>query len=75
MITVSAVPYKNPNNYLKVSGRLAEQLARTDPNGAIWVNQFDNVANRDGHVRTTAQEMWQQTGVVDPGPDGGRPQT
>jgi cysteine synthase len=66
LIEVPAVPYKNPNNYVKVSGRLAEQLARTDPNGAIWANQFDNVANRDGHVRTTAQEIWQQTsGKVD----------
>ena len=62
LIEVPAVPYKNPNNYIKVSGRLAEQLARTDPNGAIWANQFDNVANRDGHVRTTAQEIWEQTG-------------
>ncbi|MEO5323738.1 cysteine synthase A [Mesorhizobium sp. CC13] len=62
LIEVPAVPYKNPNNYVKVSGRLAEQLARTDPNGAIWANQFDNVANRDGHVRTTAEEIWEQTG-------------
>lgn len=62
LIEVPAVPYKNPNNYVKVSGRLAEQLARTDPNGAIWANQFDNVANRDGHIRTTAEEIWQQTG-------------
>jgi len=62
LIEVPAVPYKNPNNYVKVSGRLAEQLARTEPNGAIWANQFDNVANREGHVRTTAQEIWQQTG-------------
>ena len=60
------MPYKNPNNYVKVSGRLAEQMAATDPNGAIWANQFDNVANRDGHVRTTAQEIWTQTdGKVD----------
>ncbi|WP_157019263.1 cysteine synthase A [Mesorhizobium xinjiangense] len=66
LIEVPAVPYKNSNNYIKVSGRLAEQLARTDPNGAIWANQFDNVANRDGHVVTTAQEIWQQTdGKVD----------
>ncbi len=51
---------------MKVSGRLAEQLARTEPNGAIWANQFDNIANRDGHVRTTAQEIWRQTeGKVD----------
>jgi cysteine synthase A len=62
LIEVPAVPYKNPNNYVKVSGRLAEQLAKSDPNGAIWANQFDNVANRDGHIRTTAQEIWTQTG-------------
>jgi cysteine synthase A len=66
LIEVPAVPYKNPNNYVKVSGRLAEQLARTEANGAIWANQFDNVANREGHVRTTAQEIWAQTdGKVD----------
>jgi cysteine synthase A len=66
LIEVPAVPYKNPNNYVKVSGRLAEQLARSEPNGAIWANQFDNVANRDGHIRTTAQEIWVQTdGKVD----------
>ena len=62
LLEVPAVPYKNPNNYVKVSGRLAEQLAKSDPNGAIWANQFDNVANREGHVRTTAQEIWEQTG-------------
>lgn len=62
LIEVPAVPYKNPNNYVKLSGRLAESLARTDPNGAIWANQFDNVANRDGHIDTTAQEIWKQTG-------------
>jgi len=62
LIEVPAVAYKNPNNYVKVSGRLAEQLARTEPGGAIWANQFDNVANRDGHIVTTAQEIWQQTG-------------
>ena len=66
LLEVPAVPYKNPDNYVKVSGRLAEQLARTDPNGAIWANQFDNVANRDGHAKTTAQEIWTQTdGRVD----------
>jgi cysteine synthase len=66
LIEVPAVPYRNPNNYVKVSGRLAEQLARTEPNGAIWANQFDNIANRDGHIRTTAQEIWRQTeGKVD----------
>ena len=62
LIEVPAVPYKNPNNYVKVSGRLAEQLARTEPQGAVWANQFDNVANRDGHARTTAEEIWEQTG-------------
>lgn len=62
LIEVPAVPYKNPNNYVKVSGRLAAQLARTEPNGAIWANQFDNVANRDGHIHTTAAEIWEQTG-------------
>ncbi|SMH49522.1 cysteine synthase A [Mesorhizobium australicum] len=62
LIEVPAVPYKNPNNYVKVSGRLAEQLAKTEPAGAIWANQFDNVANRDGHIVTTAQEIWDQTG-------------
>ena len=61
LIEVPAVPYKNPNNYVKVSGRLAEQLARSEPNGAIWANQFDNVANRNGHEETTAQEIWRQT--------------
>jgi len=66
LIEVPAVPYKNPNNYVKVSGRLAEQLAKTEPNGAIWANQFDNIANRDGHVETTAIEIWDQTeGKVD----------
>jgi cysteine synthase len=62
LIEVPAVPYKNPNNYVKLSGRLAAQLAKSDPNGAIWANQFDNVANRDGHMRTTAEEIWRQTG-------------
>jgi cysteine synthase A len=63
---VPAVPYKDPNNYVKVSGRLADELAKTEPAGAIWANQFDNVANRDGHYRTTGPEIWQQTeGKVD----------
>jgi cysteine synthase len=59
---VPAVPYKDPNNYVKFSGRLAEELAATEPNGAIWANQFDNVANREGHYRTTGPEIWEQTG-------------
>jgi cysteine synthase A len=62
LIEVPAVPYRNPNNYVKLSGRLAAQLAATEPNGAIWANQFDNVANRDGHIETTAREIWEQTG-------------
>lgn len=62
LVEVPAVPYKNPNNYVKVSGRLAAELAKTDPAGAIWANQFDNVANRVAHVETTALEIWEQTG-------------
>ncbi|MGB3387886.1 MAG: cysteine synthase A [Pseudaminobacter sp.] len=66
LIEIPAVPYKNPNNYVKISGRLAENLAKSEPNGAIWANQFDNIANRDGHIRTTAEEIWKQTdGKVD----------
>jgi cysteine synthase A len=61
LLEVPALPYKNPNNYIKISGRLAERMAKTETHGAIWANQFDNVANRDGHVRTTAQEIWKQT--------------
>lgn len=61
LIEVPAVPYKNPNNYVKLSGRLAAQLAKTEPNGAVWANQFDNIANREGHSATTAQEIWAQT--------------
>jgi len=66
LVEVPAVPYKNPNNYVKYSARLAEALAKTSPNGAIWANQFDNVANRRAHIETTAQEIWRQTdGKVD----------
>jgi cysteine synthase len=66
LIEVPAAPYRNPNNYVRLSGRLAEQLAKTEPNGAIWANQFDNVANRLAHVETTAQEIWHDTdGKVD----------
>jgi cysteine synthase A len=59
---VDAVPYKNPDNYVHVSGRLAEELAQSEPNGAIWAQQFDNVANRQGHYDTTGPEIWEQTG-------------
>ena len=62
LVEVPAVGYADPNNYVKVSGRLASELAKTEPNGAIWANQFDNVANRDGHIRTTGPEIWAQTG-------------
>ena len=58
---VPAVPYANPDNYVRYSGRLAEEIAKSEPNGAIWANQFDNVANRDGHYRTTGPEIWEQT--------------
>jgi cysteine synthase A len=66
LIEVPAVPYRDPNNYVRYSGRLAEALNETLPNGAIWANQFDNVANRDGHIRTTGPEIWRQTeGKID----------
>jgi cysteine synthase len=66
LVEVPAVPYKNPNNYVKLSGRLAEELAKSEPNGAIWANQFDNIANRQAHIETTAEEIWAQTdGKVD----------
>ncbi|TDL89141.1 cysteine synthase A [Meridianimarinicoccus aquatilis] len=62
LVQVPAAPYRNPNNYVRYSGRLAEELAKTAPNGAIWANQFDNVANRQAHVETTGPEIWEQTG-------------
>jgi cysteine synthase A len=62
LVEVPAVPYRNPNNYVKVSGRMAERLAREEPNGAIWANQFDNIANRRAHIETTGPEIWEQTG-------------
>jgi cysteine synthase A len=66
LVEVPAVPYKNPNNYVKYSQRLAEALAKSSPHGAIWANQFDNVANRRAHIETTAKEIWDQTdGEVD----------
>ena len=66
LIEVDAVPYSNPNHYARYSGRLAEDLAKSEPNGAIWANQFDNVANREAHHKTTGPEIWEQTdGGVD----------
>jgi cysteine synthase len=66
LVEVPAVPYSNPNNYVKLSGRLAADLAKSEPNGAIWANQFDNVANRDGHIAITGPEIWEQTdGKID----------
>src|SRR5580704_5212396 len=62
LIEVPAVPYKDPNNYVKISGRIAEELARSDKNGAVWANQFDNVANRRAHIETTGPEIWDETG-------------
>jgi cysteine synthase len=62
LIEVPAKPYKNPNNYIKVSQRLAEKLNRELPNGAVWANQFDNTSNRRAHVETTGPEIWNQTG-------------
>ena len=62
LVEVPAVPYKNPNNYVKYSARLAARMAETLPEGAIWANQFDNTANRQAHIDTTAPEIWDQTG-------------
>lgn len=62
LVEVPAVPYANENNYVKVSARLAQELAALEPNGAVWANQFDNIANRQAHVETTGPEIWEQTG-------------
>ncbi|MFN7092947.1 MAG: cysteine synthase A [Allorhizobium sp.] len=62
LVEVPAVPYKNPNNYVKISGRLAAELSKSEPNGAIWANQFDNTVNRDAHIATTAKEIFDETG-------------
>ena len=62
LVEVDAAPYSNPNNYVRYSGRLADQLAASEPGGAVWANQFDNVANRQAHVETTGPEIWDQTG-------------
>lgn len=66
LVEVPAAPYKNPNNYVRYSERLAKELAKTEPKGAVWANQFDNVANRQAHIETTGPEIWEQTdGKVD----------
>ncbi|HQU68661.1 MAG TPA: cysteine synthase A [Albidovulum sp.] len=66
LVQVPAAPYSNSNNYIRYSGRLAEKIAQIEPNGAIWANQFDNVANRQAHVETTGPEIWAQTqGKID----------
>ncbi|WP_226550505.1 cysteine synthase A [Celeribacter naphthalenivorans] len=62
LVQVPAAPYKNPNNYVRYSERLAAKLAQSEPNGVIWANQFDNVANRQAHIETTGPEIWDQTG-------------
>jgi len=62
LVQVPAKPYRNPNNFVRYSERLARELAKTEPNGAIWANQFDNVANRQAHIETTGPEIWEQTG-------------
>jgi cysteine synthase A len=62
LIEVPAKPYKNPNNYIKISGRLADKLSKELPGGAVWANQFDNVANRQAHIESTGPEIWEQTG-------------
>ena len=62
LVEVDAVPYSNPNHYARYSGRLAEELNESEPNGAIWANQFDNQANRKAHYETMGPEIWEQTG-------------
>ncbi len=62
LVQVPAAPYRNPNNFVRYSERLAHELNKTEPNGAIWANQFDNVANKQAHVETTGPEIWEQTG-------------
>lgn len=62
LVEVPAAPYRNPNNFVRYSERLAHELNKTEPNGAIWANQFDNVANRQAHIETTGPELWEQTG-------------
>jgi cysteine synthase A len=66
LIEVDAVPYSDPGNYVRYSERLAKEMAKDEPYGVVWANQFDNVANRQAHVETTGPEIWAQTlGTVD----------
>ena len=66
LIEVEAVPYSNPNNYIKQSKKIAEDLNKEDNNGVYWANQFDNVINTEAHIQTTAEEIWSQTaGSID----------
>ena len=58
---VPAVPYRDENNYVKFSSRLAKEMIKTEPNGVIWANQFDNIANRQGHFENTGPEIFNQT--------------
>ncbi|MDD2870178.1 cysteine synthase A [Neomegalonema sp.] len=60
LVEVPAAPYRNPDNYVRYSGRLAEELAKTEPHGVVWANQFDNIANRQAHLETTGPEIWEQ---------------
>jgi len=62
LVQVPAAPYRNPNNFVRYSERLANALAKSEPNGVIWANQFDNVANRQAHIEGTGPEIWEQTG-------------
>src|SRR3954464_15622066 len=61
LVEVDAVPYSDPNNYVRYSGALAQERAKTESSGVVWANQFDNIANRQAHIETTAVEIWEQT--------------
>ena len=61
LIEVEAVPYSNPKNYIKISKQIAEDLNKTSSNGVFWANQFDNIINSEAHIKTTAEEIWNQT--------------
>ena len=66
LVEVEAVPYSNPNNYIKISKKIAEDLNKKERNGVYWANQFDNTINTEAHIKTTAEEIWNQTnGKID----------